>query len=91
MRETVPPVHDHRNQAHCPYCGRSFASHRLETLHRGERHSGSLDDDEWSAVDDARQAERAELRRLRLRMTLLLVCFYFGFVVVYGLVRVLGG
>jgi hypothetical protein len=76
--------------ATCPTCGRQFASPRLRALHRGEAHPDRLDDDDWAEVVDARAAESADLRRLRLRMALALVCLYFGFVVLYALVRLVG-
>lgn len=79
-----------RTPATCPTCDREFASSRLRTLHRGEAHPDHLDDEGWNAVVAAREAEAADLRRLRLRMGLALVCLYFGFVVLYALVRLVG-
>lgn len=75
----------------CPSCGRRFATARLATLHRGEAHPARLDDDEWAEVAAAREAEATELRRLRLKMGLWLVVLYFGFVVLYALVRLSPG
>ncbi len=71
----------------CPSCGRRFASPRLTALHRGEAHPERIDDDEWAETAAAREAERADLRRFRLRVGIALVCLYFGFVVLYALVR----
>lgn len=39
----------------------------------------------------AREAEATELRRLRLKMGLALVVLYFGFVLLYALVRLTPG
>lgn len=75
----------------CSSCGRRFASSRLAALHRGEAHPECLDDDEWAAVVAAREAEAADLRRFRLRVGIALVCLYFGFVVLYALVRLPAG
>lgn len=79
-------THDGGGPPSCPHCGRSFTTARLRTLHLGETHPERLDDSQWDAVADARAAEAADLRRLRLKMAMLLVGLYFGFVVLYALV-----
>lgn len=77
---------DEGGRPSCPHCARSFATAHLRTLHLGEAHPEGLGDEQWRAVDDARAAEAAELRRLRLKMAMLVVGLYFGFVVLYALV-----
>lgn len=82
---------DDGNVRSCPYCARTFTTVRLRRLHFAEAHSERLDDSQWAEVADARAAEAADLRRLRLKMAILLVGLYFGFVVLYALVSSGGG
>lgn len=85
-RSPVRTVVDVDEVFQCPYCRHPFSSRRLVSLHLGDAHAERLDAEEWESVELAREAESAELRRLRLKLTLLLVSVYFGFVVLYALV-----
>lgn len=67
----------------CSYCGRRFASERLRSLHHGSEHTQEVSDAEWAAVEEAREAEAAALRSLRLRLLVVLVVLYFGLLLVY--------
>ena len=70
----------------CGYCGRRFPTERLRSLHHGSAHTEAVSDDEWAAVLAAREAETAELRRLRIRMLIALVACYFGLLLLYAAV-----
>lgn len=70
----------------CDYCGRQFATPRLLALHHGSVHTQEVNEAEWNAVEHAREAEDAELRRLRIRMLLAVVVVYFGFLLLYATV-----
>ena len=72
------------DDARCGYCGRRFPSERLLALHHGSEHTHAVSEAEWAAVVDAREAEAAELRRVRIRMLLALVGCYFGFLLLYA-------
>lgn len=67
----------------CSYCGQRFATERVRTLHHGHEHTHEVTDAEWAAVEDAREAEAAALRSLRLRSLVVLVVLYFAFLLVY--------
>lgn len=81
-----PPVADASDDASCEYCGRRFPREDLLALHRGLDHPGEITDEERAAFEDARAAEAESLRLFRLRVVLVLVVVYFGFVMVYALV-----
>jgi len=68
----------------CGYCGRPFARERPLALHRGLDHAAGLTGAERAAFEEARETERADLRRFRLKALLALVVGYFGFVMAYS-------
>lgn len=72
--------------ARCDYCGRQFATPRLLALHHGSAHTDEVSEAEWDAVVAAREAEAADLRRLRIRMLIALTLCYFGFLLLYATV-----
>lgn len=82
----APEAHDGDEPVRCAYCGRRFATPRLLALHHGSAHTHAVSDAEWDAVVAAREAEAAELQRLRLRMLMALVLCYFGFLLLYATV-----
>lgn len=73
-----------RRPLRCRYCGRPFATPDRLALHRGRAHPDRLTGVERTAYDGARAAERAALRRYKLRAALVLAAVYFGFLFAYA-------
>ena len=70
----------------CAHCSRPFVRESHLALHRGLEHSEAMDSAEREAFEAARTAETEELRLFRLKAIFVLVCIYFGFLIVYALV-----
>lgn len=68
----------------CPYCKRPFLTPDLLALHCGRAHPDRLTGTERAAYDEARVAERAALRRYKLRAALVLATIYFSFLFAYA-------
>lgn len=68
----------------CTHCGLTFERERYLALHRGLRHADALDDAERAAFEEARERERQELRRFRLKALGALVVLYFGLLMAYA-------
>lgn len=68
----------------CRYCDRRFATRERRALHAGREHPERLSAAERAAFDDARETERAALRRHKLRLLLVLVVIYFCFLFAYA-------
>ena len=79
---TSPTTEDASHE--CPHCGARFGRAAYRDLHLGQEHEGALDDEQRRAYEDARGAEREELRLFRLKALAALVAVYFGFLIVYA-------
>ncbi|ACV10494.1 putative DNA binding [Halorhabdus utahensis DSM 12940] len=72
--------------ARCPECGRPFVRAELRTLHRGQEHGETLDQDERDAFEDIYEAESERLRLFRLKALIALIVLYFVLLMTYALV-----
>jgi hypothetical protein len=74
----------------CAFCGRPFAREEFRALHYGVDHGDALDDEQRAAYEAALDDEEAELRKFRLKAALALVLVYFGFLMLWAVVNLLG-
>lgn len=74
------------SSADCPHCGRPFVDERHRDLHVGLQHGDVADDRERTAVGDAIESEREDLRLFRVKALAVLVLLYFGLLFTYSIV-----
>jgi hypothetical protein len=77
----VPP--DETPSAHCPYCGRPFATERLCVLHLGDAHRGKWTEKESEEHEAAYSDESDELFIYHLKVIITLVLTFFVFAYTY--------
>jgi hypothetical protein len=77
----VPP--DATPSAHCPYCGRPFATERLCALHLGDAHQDEWTEKESEEHEAAYSDESDELFIYHLKMIIALVVIFFAFMYTY--------
>ena len=83
IRKTVP--RDETPASECEYCHQPFPTNERLVLHKGVEHHHQLDESEREAFEAALRAEEEDLRSLRLKALTILVCLYFGFVLMYAI------
>jgi hypothetical protein len=74
---------DETPSAHCPYCGRPFATEQLCVLHLGDSHQDEWTDMEREEHEDAYKTESDELFIYHLKVIIVLVFTFFAFAYTY--------
>jgi hypothetical protein len=70
----------------CPHCERPFVRERHRDIHVGLEHGDLADEPARTAIADAIDSERQELRLFRLKAVMALVLLYFGLLFTYSIV-----
>jgi hypothetical protein len=89
-RAATDPDGEPEAPAVCAFCGRPFAREEYRALHYGVDHGDALDDERRAAYEAALDDEEDELRKFRLKAALALVLVYFGFLMLWAVVNLLG-